>query len=155
MKNKLALTLGTWFGCGFFPVAPGTVGSAAAVAIAWALCGVLGWGKLELAVLTLLVTGVGVWAAGEVERSSGRNDPGIVVIDEVAGQWCTLLGATAFDWPSLLVAFVLFRLFDILKPPPARQAESLGGGVGIMADDIAAGAMGALLLWAAARWLLT
>ncbi|MGH9661013.1 MAG: phosphatidylglycerophosphatase A family protein, partial [Bryobacteraceae bacterium] len=82
----------------------------------------------------------------------GAHDPGVVVIDEFLGQWLALAGVAAHNTASYnprswLAAFVLFRLFDILKPWPCRELERLPGGVGIVADDIAAGAMAALVLW--------
>ena len=83
---------------------------------------------------------------------SGRKDPGHVVIDEVVGQWITLAGAVQLDWQSCLIGFILFRLFDIWKPPPVRQLEALPNGVGIMADDVMAGLYGACVL-ATFRWL--
>ncbi len=155
MKTRLAHVLATWFGCGYFPVAPGSVASAAAILIAWVMSEAFGWGWPHLAVAAVATTAVGVWASGAVARSTGRNDPSIVVIDEVAGQWFALFGAVAWDWRSLLAAFVLFRVLDIWKPPPIRQAERLHGGVGIVADDVIAGLIGAFLLWAATQWLLS
>ena len=80
-------------------------------------------------------------------RLVSKPDPGIVVVDEVLGQWTTLLGATAFNWKTLLAGFLLFRLFDIWKPWPVRQFEKLPAGVGIVADDLAAGIYGALILY--------
>jgi phosphatidylglycerophosphatase A len=91
----------------------------------------------------------GIWAAGVVARESGREDPQIVVVDEVVGQWVTLAGAIVLNWKSWLLAFVLFRLFDIWKPPPVRQLERLPGGIGIVGDDAMAGVYGALVLFAA------
>lgn len=88
----------------------------------------------------------GIWASGLEARLSGREDPGQVVVDEVVGQWITLAGAASIDMKSMALAFVLFRLLDIWKPPPARQFERLSGGFGIMADDVMAGAYGALIL---------
>ena len=76
-------------------------------------------------------------------------DPGLVVVDEVVGQWIALAGATALNWKSFLAAFVLFRLFDIFKPPPVRQLEALHGGVGIVMDDVMAGVYAALVLFLA------
>ena len=78
------------------------------------------------------------------QPTSGRKDPGHVVVDEVVGQWITLAGATAFELEDRGSGLPLFRLFDIWKPPPARQLEALPGGVGIMADDVMAGVYGAL-----------
>jgi phosphatidylglycerophosphatase A len=154
VKTRLAFLLGTWFGCGYAPVAPGTAGSIAALLIAIALHTYLGWGRWEFLVASLVLCAPGVWAAAEVGRSMGREDPGIVVVDEVAGLWITLAGATAFNWKSWLAALVLFRVFDIWKPPPVRRMERLPGGVGVMADDMVAGVYGALLLYAAGYWNL-
>lgn len=144
----LAVALATWFGCGFFPAAPGTIGSLGAlVAVpAWLHFGL---NPLWLAALAALWFPVSVWAAGETARWHGRKDPGLVVIDEVLGQWVTLAGATGLNWRSALIGFVLFRLFDIWKPGPVRRLESLPGGYGIVADDLAAGAAAALVLYAA------
>src|SRR5262249_42646177 len=89
------------------------------------------------------------WAADVTARETGLKDPQIVVVDEVIGQWITLGGAMRLNWKSWLAAFVLFRLFDIWKPPPVRQLERLEGGSGIIADDAMAGAYGALVLFAA------
>ena len=91
----------------------------------------------------------GIWAAGVVARDIGKEDPQIVVVDEVVGQWMTLAGASTLNWKSWLLAFALFRLFDIWKPPPVRQLERLPGGLGIVADDAMAGVYGALVLFAA------
>jgi phosphatidylglycerophosphatase A len=91
----------------------------------------------------------GIWAADVYAKSHGKEDPSEVVVDEAIGQWVTLLGATVYNWKSLLAALVLFRILDILKPFPIRQAEKLPGGVGIIADDVVAGLVGALVLFAA------
>jgi len=88
-------------------------------------------------------------AAGETARARKLKDPGIVVIDEVVGQWLSLAGATALNWKSYLAAFLLFRVFDIWKPPPVRQLEALPGGLGINADDAMAGFYAAVVLFAA------
>ena len=88
-----------------------------------------------------------VWAATKTAQIIGKKDPGLVVVDEVLGQWVTLLGATQFTKGSFTAAFVLFRLFDIWKPWPVRQLEQLPRGYGIVADDIAAGIYGALILY--------
>ena len=92
-----------------------------------------------------------IWASTVEANTSGRKDPGHVVVDEVVGQWITLAGAAQLDWKSCLVGFALFRLFDIWKPPPARQFEQLPRGVGIMADDVMAGVYGAVVLAVFAR----
>ena len=97
----------------------------------------------------MVVTLPAIWAAGETARQAGMKDPQFVVVDEVVGQWLALAGARALNWKSWLAAFLLFRLFDIWKPFPARQAESLPGGWGIMADDWVAGIYAGIGLWLA------
>ncbi len=145
MKNKLALLLATWFGCGFAPAAPGTVGSAAAAAIAV----LLAWPPYLYGVLAVAATPAAIWAAGRTAFVRKAEDPSLVVIDEVLGQWLAFAGATTLNWKSCLGAFVLFRLFDIWKPAPVRQLENLPGGVGIVADDLMAGVYAALVLFVA------
>jgi phosphatidylglycerophosphatase A len=141
-----ALVFATWFGCGYFPVGPGTAGSAAALLIAWMLHRWLGWPPYAFAIAAALLAVPGVIAAGRTAVIVGRKDPGVVVVDEVLGQWITLAGAVSLIWLSWLAAFALFRLFDIWKPPPVRRLEALPGGTGIIADDIMAGVYGSLVL---------
>jgi phosphatidylglycerophosphatase A len=151
--SKLARLLATWFGCGYSPFAPGTAGSAAALAIGLALhygAGFTGW---HFAVLAASLFLPGVWAAGVIERESKLKDPSIVVVDEVIGQWIALAGALPFQWPLAVASFFLFRFFDVLKPPPVRQLESLRGGWGINADDVMAGVYAGAVVYAAGRWL--
>jgi phosphatidylglycerophosphatase A len=146
---RLANLISTWFGCGRSPVAPGTVGSAAAIVIAIGierLANVLPFG---FAVLALLLLAPAIWAAGVSARAANLKDPQFVVVDEVIGQWITLAGARTLNWTSYLLAFALFRLFDIWKPIPVRQLERLPGGIGINADDVMAGVYAALVLFAA------
>jgi phosphatidylglycerophosphatase A len=123
------------------------VGSAAAILIAWALRSYIT--PIEIGLLGVLLSIPGIWAAGVTADAVGLKDPGIIVVDEVVGQWITLAGATALNWHSWLLAFALFRIFDIWKPPPVRQLERLPRGFGIVADDAMAGVYGALLLFAA------
>jgi len=151
LKTTIARLIATVFGLGLVPKGPGTAGSLGAIAAAWVLHRTLGVHGFGFAILALLITAPAIWSAEVVARSSGLKDPQIVVIDEVAGQWLTLAGALALNWKSWIGAFVLFRLFDIWKPPPVRQLEKLPGGVGIVADDLAAGIFAALVL-AAAGW---
>ncbi len=146
MQARLALTLATWFGSGYSPWAPGTAGSLAAVAIAVALHAWAGFGRAGFALLAVVFFVPAVWAAGVTAQVVKREDPSIVVIDEVIGQWLALAGARVFNWKSVLAAFLLFRLFDIWKPFPVRQLEALPGGVGINADDVMAGAYAGLVL---------
>ena len=154
MKSKIAWTLATWFGCGFWPKGPGTAGSLGAVLPAVLLAAYAGWQPWWFLVLAAVATPAGMWASGVVAVESGRKDPQIVVVDEVLGQWITLAGAAAWNWKTFLAGFVLFRLFDIFKPVPVRQLERLPGGIGIVADDLMAGVYGALVLAAAGRWLV-
>ncbi len=146
---KLARIIGTGLGSGYSPLAPGTAGSAVGVLLYWPLASRGPWTTL---LATALASALGVWAAGRVAREVGREDPGLVVVDEIAGQWVSLL---FLPWsPGVAVlAFFAFRAMDIVKPWPARQLEALPGGWGIMADDLMAGAYAnllvrvALLLW--------
>jgi phosphatidylglycerophosphatase A len=158
--TTLARLLATWFYCGLAPVAPGTVGSVAAIAIAWLLNRYFGVPPLAIAGLGVLLAVPGIWAAGVTANASGNKDPQIVVVDEVVGQWITLAGATSLswtgpaglNWKALLLALALFRLFDVWKPPPIRQLERLPGGLGIVADDAMAGIYAAVILYAAGRF---
>ena len=125
--------LATWFGAGLLPDMPGTWGSLAALPCAWAIRSLFGAAGLAIAAVLIFI--VGCWAAGMVAKKSGVADPGAIVIDEVAAQWVVLLPAP-LDPFSYALAFLLFRLFDISKPWPVRQAERrVRGGLGIMLDD--------------------
>jgi phosphatidylglycerophosphatase A len=144
---KLAVAIATWFGCGYFPLGPGTAGSLAALAIAYVLAQWAHWRPFYFALLALALLPIGIWSAGVTAREVKKKDPSIVVVDEVLGQWITLAGASTFNWKSWLAAFCLFRLFDIWKPPPVRRLEALPSGMGIVADDVMAGVYGALVLF--------
>ena len=150
---RAAQVVSTWFGCGYSPKAPGTVGSAAAIGIAILIEYYAGWRPPAFAGLALIVSAPAIWAAGETARQARMKDPQFVVADEVVGQWLALAGARALhgkaNWIAWLAAFLLFRLFDIWKPFPVRQLESLPGGVGIVADDLMAGLYAALVLFLA------
>jgi phosphatidylglycerophosphatase A len=148
-RSAFATIVATWFGCGYSPTAPGTVGSAAAIGIAMLIEYSAGWRPLWFAALAVIVTVPAMWAAGETARQAKIKDPQFVVVDEVVGQWLALAGARALNWKAWLAAFALFRLFDIWKPFPVRQLESLPGGVGIVADDLMAGLYAALVLFLA------
>jgi len=145
--TRLALTLATWFGCGYFPWGPGTAGSLAALAIAALLHFYLVSTRVTLVFLAILLFLPGVWAATQTARYVQTEDPGLVVIDEVLGQWITLAGVAVLNTKSLIAGFLLFRLLDIWKPWPIRKLERLPEGWGIMADDVAAGILGALMLY--------
>jgi phosphatidylglycerophosphatase A len=144
----VARGIATWFGCGYWRWGPGTLGAAAAILIAV----LFSWPPPAIGLAAVCLLLPAVWASGVECVTCGRKDPGHVVVDEVVGQWITLAGAPVLDWKWCVAAFVLFRLFDIWKPPPVRQLEALPGGVGIMADDVMAGLYGASVLLVT-RWL--
>jgi phosphatidylglycerophosphatase A len=144
---KRARLLATWFGCGYFPYGPGTAGSLAAVLMAAAAHRYLHAGRLAFLIATLVMLAPAIWSATQTERLLKREDPGMVVIDEVLGVWVTLLGAITLNWKSFSAAFVLFRVFDIWKPWPVRRFEELPEGTGIVADDLAAGVYAAIMLY--------
>jgi phosphatidylglycerophosphatase A len=133
------MVLATWFGCGLWPWGPGTAGSAGAVLVAWLLVRQAGWPPWMLLVLAAVVTPLGIWASTRAAIIKSTKDPQIVVIDEVLGQWIALAAIPHWSWPWALLAFVLFRLFDMTKPWPVRQLEAWPGGAGIVADDLGAG----------------
>lgn len=165
IKDYLALGIATC-GVGYLPLAPGTWGSLVGVGIylliqSYSLQFVNRFFSpdsfarflplpiivaVELVLISIIIR-LGIWAASRTEQLSGKKDPGKVVIDEVAGQMIALLplipGADP-GWISIFIAFVLFRFFDIVKPYPARRLERLESGLGIMSDDIVAGAYAAL-----------
>ena len=147
--TRLAFWIATWFGCGYMPKAPGTAGAAAGIVIAYALHALTGAPGIWMAYLAVLIAVPAIWASDVVARVGGKKDPQIVVVDEVMGVWVTLAGAATLNWKSWLLAFGLFRLFDIWKPPPVRQFERLQGGLGIVADDVMAGVYGALVMFTA------
>ena len=149
VAQAVAHALAGWFGCGRFPAARGTVGSAAALLIAVLLDRFAGWRPWHFGLLAAALLAPGIWAAQREARRLERHDPPQVVIDEVLGQWATLAGAKVLNWKSYLAAFLLFRILDIIKPAPARRLESLPGGFGIVADDLAAAVYGALVLFVA------
>lgn len=144
---RLAELLATWFGCGYAPFGPGTFGSLGALAPAYALATYAGWAPWTFGVLAVGVTPLAIWSANVTAVAKDRKDPGLVVIDEVVGQWITLAGLHSYSGLGWILAFVLFRFFDIVKPWPARQLEALSGGTGIVMDDVMAGLYGAVVLW--------
>jgi len=165
-KSSVASFIATVAGLGFLPKAPGTWGSVFGLFLGWVALSSDGWQfpsglppgsdwlsfLVKDAALIVVVSLLGLWAAGSVAAELAIPDPQIVVVDEVAGQLIACLGLAtprtfAVSWKYLLAGFILFRVFDIWKPFPARQAESLHGGLGIMADDWVAGFYAALVLW--------
>lgn len=155
-KTPWAWAIGTFFGAGLLSPGPGTYGSVAAVLLWLGAARAVQPGAMSLPLATgaaaVLVTLIGIPAATIVARESGREDPGHVVIDEVAGQLIALVLMPA-DWPHALLSLVLFRFFDILKPPPVRQLERLPGGTGIMLDDVAAGTLALIVAQLIHRFL--
>ncbi|NTV67648.1 MAG: phosphatidylglycerophosphatase A [Chlorobaculum sp.] len=142
MLKVLAKVIGSAFGLGYAPFAPGTVASAAAALVY--LYVPLIREPLWLVPMILLSVALGVWSGGMMEHEYGE-DPSQAVIDEVAGQWIALLFIPASPL-AVLLAFILFRIFDILKPGPVDWAQRLPGGWGIMADDVLAGVFANLSL---------
>lgn len=136
--------LATCGGAGYAPVASGTVGSAVALVLLW----LIPFTPMALVWTTVAVTLLGVWSGGRVERAVGQKDPGIIVIDEVAGMALSVLFLPR-TIPVLLVAFFLFRLFDVWKPFPARESQALTGGLGVMVDDLIAGVYALVLVMGA------
>ena len=152
---RLGLFISTCGYLGYVPVAPGTFGSAAGLlvyaAVRWS-----GSPVLELAVIVLLFA-IGVWSSSVAERHFGGVDPAPVILDEVVGMLITL-ALIPVNLPGAIVGFLLFRLFDVVKPWPANRLEALHGGLGIMADDAMAAvygnvAMRLLVMLAPTGWL--
>jgi phosphatidylglycerophosphatase A len=142
-----ARLIASGLGSGFAPRAPGTAGSLLALLLGIPL---LLAPPIVLPIAVALASLGGFWA---IRAARVEGDPGWVVIDEVAGQWLTLVGLARPTVPGLIVAFALFRLLDITKPGPVGWADRQGGAGGIMADDLIAGALAAGILWAArGRW---
>ncbi len=142
--NALAKLIATALGAGYSPVAPGTCGTAVAVPLTWALASLPIW---QWCIVAIVVTGVGIAAAHRADLAWGSHDSQRIVIDEVAGYLITMLPVDRGTWPTLAAGFVLFRFFDIVKPPPVRWLdENLPGGWGVVLDDVAAGVMAAVVM---------
>ena len=140
-RDRVVLFTGAGFGSGFATVAPGTVGTAFAGVLLWALGHSGLHAGMTISVLAVAATLLCFPVGGAVERMIDNKDPGFFVLDEFAGYFVCMMRVGA-EWPDLrelFVGFVLFRLFDVAKPQPARWLQSLGGGPGIVLDDVAAG----------------
>ncbi len=136
VSSRVLRILATGFGAGYSPLVPGTVGTLIAVPLFLILAP---FGTTAVILVLAAVTGAGFLASDHAEKYLGTRDPGPVVIDEIAGYLLTMAGSPA-DFMHVAAGFFLFRFFDILKPPPVRQAERfLPGGAGIMIDDLLAG----------------
>jgi phosphatidylglycerophosphatase A len=147
---KPGILLATWFGAGYLPKAPGTWGSLAALPFAWVISDQVG--SVGLVVASIAVFIVGIWASNVYIALSGQQDPGPVVIDEVAGMWMTL-ALVPPDLTLYAVGFILFRIVDIFKPWPAGWADkSVKGGFGVMLDDVLAALYSTGVLFALFYW---
>jgi phosphatidylglycerophosphatase A len=146
-KSRFSWLIATFFYIGYMKPGPGTYASAATVILWWAAAHLIpaNWLTLVAVVASVVITLLGIPPSTVVERESGREDPGFVVIDEVAGQMIALIGVP-LTWNYLIAGLILFRVFDILKPFPLRRLENLPGGTGIMMDDVGAGLYALLLL---------
>jgi phosphatidylglycerophosphatase A len=167
-KPRFALFCATVCGLGYIPVAPGTFGSLVGLALydlfarhfvieeihsngagSFLAIGRISHPFVPCIIAVVIALG-GVWASSRAAEYSGKKDPQFVVIDEVSGQFLGYtLALSVVSWKYLLLGLILFRVFDIWKPFPARQAESLPGGWGIMADDWVAAIYAAIGLWIA------
>ena len=153
--TRVAVFIATVGYCGYFPFAPGTVGSAAGLLfylVVW-------WSGSPVFEVALIVGlfAAGVWAGTTAERYFGGVDPGPIVVDEVVGMLITLAFIPGLGWSGALVGFLLFRIFDVIKPFPAARFEQLHGGLGVMADDAMAAVYANLslrvVLWLAPVWV--
>ena len=144
-RSVIAKFLATAGGAGYAPVAPGTWGTAVAVPLAWLTADLPVWAFLTCVVVVIVV---GVWAADVADAAWGTHDSQRIVIDEVAGYLVTVACIDRADWVLLGLGFVLFRAFDIVKPPPIRWLdERVPGGMGVVIDDVAAGVMACAVLY--------
>lgn len=153
--TRLAVFIATVGYCGYFPFAPGTVGSAAGLLfylLVW-------WTQSPVVEVGMIVAlfAVGVWAGTTAEQYFGGIDPGPIVVDEVVGMLITL-AFIPVGWMGMLAGFVLFRIFDVIKPYPAGRFEALHGGLGVMADDAMAAVYAnlslRLLVWLLPGWFV-
>ncbi|HUQ89500.1 MAG TPA: phosphatidylglycerophosphatase A [Vicinamibacterales bacterium] len=153
--KALAIFIASFGYVGFFPIAPGTAGSLAALLL-FAFIRWIGVAQIELLAI-VAVFAIGVWAAQGTEVALARKDPGVVVIDEVLGMLITL-ALLPVSMPGIALGFLFFRVLDVTKPYPAAQLEHLHGGLGIMADDAVAGLYAHIALrvcvWMVPAWLL-
>jgi len=143
-RDISAHVISVWFGCGHVPIAPGTAGTLGAIPLYLLL---RPHGPWVVAAAAAIVTAIGIWSSGRVERRLGGKDPQIVCVDEVAGVLVTWIAAPPTT-RALVAGVIAFRIFDQFKPWPARAAERLRGGAGVMLDDVAAGIWGAGVLLA-------
>jgi phosphatidylglycerophosphatase A len=148
-RSVVGLAIATVLGLGYAPVAPGTFGSAAGLIVWWLLPA----SPVVQGVAIVVTFIVGSWAGSVAERHFGRSDPGQVVIDEVMGTLITLF-LNPVGWVGAFAGFLLFRVFDVIKPYPANRLEQLHGGVGVMADDAMAAVYANIALRAIRYWVI-
>ncbi|MBA3499675.1 MAG: phosphatidylglycerophosphatase A [Deltaproteobacteria bacterium] len=142
--NTIVKLLATALGAGYSPVAPGTCGTAVTVPLVWALSWLPMW---QWVIVCVAITALGIAVAHSADRMWGTKDSQRIVIDEVAGYCITMIPVARDHWAPLAVGFVVFRFFDIVKPPPVRWIDqNLPGGWGVVLDDAAAGVMGAAVM---------
>ena len=152
--RRLALTsphglIASGLGSGLSPLAPGTAGSMAALPLYLLIARLPLWAQAGIIVIGFLI---GVWAAGKTSREAGVHDHGGIVIDEFVGLWIALFACPGLWW-AVVLGFLLFRFFDVLKPPPIGWLDRrVGGGFGIMIDDVIAGGYAWVCLWLIVRW---
>jgi len=148
--NAVAKAIATALGAGYSPIAPGTCGTAVTVPLAFALAPLPLW---QYVLVLIAITAVGIWAADRADRVWGTHDTGRIVIDEVAGYLTTMTLVDRGHWAPLVVGFVVFRALDIAKPPPIRWLDRhVGGGFGVVIDDVAAGLVGMVIMVALDRF---
>lgn len=150
MKNRIAIIIATFFYVGRIPLAPGTWGTVAAIPLYY-LISISGIPYYFYILLTLIFILVSVWAAGVTEKVYRMTDPGFIVADEVCGYLVTMILVPP-TVKNIILGFVLFRIFDIIKPPPSRQMERLQGGWGVVMDDVLAGVYACIILHVLTRF---
>jgi phosphatidylglycerophosphatase A len=150
LKKRTYLILTTWFGVGFSPWAPGTFGSLASLPFAFLIMEMSGHYGIAIAAAVIFV--IGAYAVDNYVLQTGKEDPGEAVIDEVAGQFLPLLVAP-YSIEGWIIAFILFRVFDIWKPWPCNWIDKkISGGLGVMLDDVAAGTYAGLVIIALSQF---
>ncbi len=144
-RKKAYVWLASWFGCGFIKPAPGTWGSLGGLIIGWIILSLFGLYTLYAGIV--VVTVVGLWASHHFDQAMDGHDSKMIVIDEVAGQWIAMTTAAGGGVFLILLSFVFFRFFDILKPWPVSMIDrDIKGAAGVMGDDIVAGLLAAMLI---------
>ncbi len=142
-RDRAVLALTSWFGTGYLPKMPGTWGTLGSIPLWWAMSHLPFWVNLAA---TVVFAGVAVWLSGLAEKIYGAHDGQKIVIDEAAGLLVTVIGVP-FAWPQVLAAFILFRVLDMTKPWPIGWVDrEIGGGLGVVLDDLLAGAVACGLL---------